>query len=790
MKVEQVRLVVLLMLASLMSCAWANAMVSDRIRLNMNTHWLYSPSDMENGQVIDLDEHNNFMPVSVPHANTVLTEHLDIDVNDYRFVSWYRRHFSLNPEYSGSRIFVEFQGVATVADVYVNGAHVTQHKGAYTGFTVDISEHVKFGKADNVIAVRVDSTRRPDIPPEGDKVDYALFGGIIRDVNMVITNPVYATDTFITTPEISETSALVSTQATVANKTGKVKKITVETEVRNASGKPVASGKGELIIAAGAAEAISYNTSPVATPHLWDIDAPYLYSTTVTVRENGKVVDTRTIPTGFRTFEFTKEGFYLNGRSVELFGLNRHEQWPWIGRAVPNRLQVHDADILKHELGLNIVRLSHYPQDPEFIQRADEIGLLLLEELPGWQHIGDKNWQELAKQNLKEMILRDRNHPSIISWGVRINESNDSSEFYADTNAIARSLDPTRPTHGVRTNENHDGEYQENGFFGYNDYNCWDGSTDVKKPRDMPWLITEMNCEWKTVLPNSTDTNWVSHMKEFARIHEAAVKNPNILGSIGWSYVDYNTEVDYNDTHNNFYSGAYDLFRLPRFSASFYKSQRDPAIYGPMVAIASFWTASSPTKVTIASNTEEVELFLNDVSVGIRKPNVYTRLNHPLFEFPVKFAPGELRAEGRINGKVVAVDKVSTPGEATGLTLIPDSSELFADGSDLTSVKVRAVDSSGNWVPYATPKVTFSVSGAGRIVSENPLVLENGRASLIIQSKPGETGEISLSAGADNLQNGSGKIRVIAANIAMVPVPDTEQGTSTPEIKSRKRSEQ
>lgn len=755
---------------------------NQRITLNMNTNWLYSANDLLNGQVAGLDE-SEFEKISIPHANTILDNHLNIDVNDYRFISWYRRHFSLNSDYAGSQVFIEFEGVATVADIYVNGEFLTQHKGAYTGFTVDITDHIKFGeKNSNLIAVKVDSQRRADIPPEGGKVDYALFGGIVRDVKMILTNPLHIKDAFITTPEVSKKEAVVNTQTEIRNQSEISQKVTVVTEVMDSAGEVVASGSKKLTVGGGQSARISYDADKISNPNLWDINDPYLYSTKVTVKSGDRELDSLSIPTGLRFFAFTKEGFYLNDRKVELFGLNRHEQWPWIGRAIPNRLQARDAEILKYELGNNMVRLSHYPQDPAFIQRADEIGLLLLEELPGWQHIGDQAWQDLAKDSLKEMILRDRNHPSIISWGVRINESEDSSEFYTETNAISMELDPTRPTHGVHTNENPDGEYLENGFYGYNDYNCWDGFATVKEPRDVPWLITETNCYWKNVLPNSSDTEWVKHMKEFARIHESANKNPRILGSLGWSYVDYNTEVDYNNTSKNFYSGVYDLFRLPRFSAGFYRSQTDPEKYGPMVEIASFWTANSPTNITITSNTEEVELFLNDVSLGTKKPEVYPGLDHPLFEFAVDFEPGELRAEGRIKGEVVATDVVTTPGKAVRLELIPDFDNIVADGSDLTSITVRAVDAKGNWVPTATTTVSFNVSGAGRFVGENPIALENGRASLFVQSMLNKTGSIKISVIADGLQGAESSVEVKEFSEAIVPVARTGKHSVEPRI--------
>ncbi|MCH1925815.1 DUF4982 domain-containing protein [Shewanella sp. C32] len=744
---------------------------ASRLTLNFNTGWLYSPHDMNDGQRLALDE-SSFTPVSLPHANKLMDRHLDVDANAFRFVSWYRRHFALSEQYQSKRVLINFEGVATVADVFINGHHVTQHKGAYSGFTVDVTDYVKWGvAADNLLSVRVDSTKHSDIPPEGDKVDYMLFGGIVRDVNLLLTSPVYLRDSFVRSTSLTTAKADVAASSTIVNTTGKPQSLVLRSELRNANGQLVATQQQALTIDAAATTPTADVLSQVAKPHLWDVDSPYLYHATLSLLQDGEVIDSVHSRLGFRSVQFKSDGFYLNQRRLPLIGLNRHEQWPWLGRAVPNRLQVRDADRLKYELGLNIVRLSHYPQDPAFLAHADEIGLLVLEELPGWQHIGDKAWQQLALQELKAMILRDRNHSAIISWGVRINESADNHEFYQATNHLAAQLDPTRQTHGVHTNENPDGEYLENGFYGYNDYNCWDGTRDLKAPRSMPWLITETNCKWKLVLPNASDAAWVEHMQEFARITNDALANPHILGAIGWSYVDYNTEVDYNNTHKNFYSGVYDLFRLPRFGAYFYQSQRDPVRYGAMVKIASFWQQDSPAKVTIATNAEEVELWLNGKSLGVFTPNVYPQLPHPLLEVPVTFAAGELRAEARINGQIVAVDNVYTASSATQLKLSVDDTELQADGADLTRVIVEAQDAQGHWVANNQSKVTFAVQGVGKLLGENPLQLENGRGIIFVQSDYLRTGAITVNSSAKGLKRDAISLRTVMPTANYVPLP-------------------
>ncbi|WP_052074509.1 glycoside hydrolase family 2 protein [Shewanella mangrovi] len=768
------RLVAACVLVSALFISDAQATTSDRITLNFNTGWLYYPGDIANGQQAALSE-SRFTAVSLPHANKLMDKHADVDADAFRFVSWYRRHFALPERYQQKRVLLNFEGVATVADVFINGHHIQQHRGAYSEFTVDVTDYVRFGSAqDNLVAVRVDATKHSDIPPEGDKVDYMLFGGIVRDVNMLLTSPVYLNHSFVRATSLTQTKAEVAASSNIINTTGNPQSLTLRSELRDAAGQLVAENTQELQISAAPTTTTADLLSQITTPQLWDVDAPYLYHATLSLLQHGKLIDSEHSRLGLRSVKFAPDGFYLNQHKLPLIGLNRHEQWPWLGRAVPNRLQVRDADRLKYELGLNIVRLSHYPQDPAFLDRADEIGLLVLEELPGWQHIGDSAWQQLALNDLEAMILRDRNHSAIISWGVRINESADNHDFYQATNRLAQQLDPSRETHGVHTNENPDGEYLENGFYGYNDYNCWDGTHDLKPPRSMPWLITETNCKWKLVLPNASDAAWVEHMNEFARISNDALANPHILGAIGWSYVDYNTEVDYNNTHKNFYSGVYDLFRLPRFAAYFYQSQRDPARYGPMVKIASFWNQDSPDKVTIATNAEEVELWLNGKSLGVFTPNLYTQLPHPLLEVPVTFAAGELRAEARIHGQIVAVDSVYSANTASQLKLSVDDKQLQADGADLTRVIVEAQDKQGHWVASNHSEVTFALQGVGTLLGENPLKLENGRGIIFVQSDYLRTGAITVSSSAAGLKTDAVSLRSALPTATYVPLPSAQ----------------
>lgn len=741
--------------------------------LNFNTDWLFSDNDYVNGSIADLDD-SAFTEVSIPHANKILEKHTDSrfqrQIDSYRFNSWYRRHFALPEEYTGKRIMLEFEGVATVADVYVNGEFVQRHRGAYTSFEVDITDYVKTDGSDNVVAVKVDSNKHSDIPPEGGSVDYCLFGGIVREVNMIITEPLYMDNVFVSTPELSAESGVVNAQTKVVNTTEETKNCTVETIVLDAEGNEVTRVSSTESIAAGETFLFDQTTEAISNPHLWNLDDPYLYTVKTNIMDDGEQMDELTTNFGFRWFEFTSgdedASFYLNGEKVEILGVNRHEQWPWIGRAVGDKLQAADADLIK-ETGFNAVRCSHYPQDPAFLTRCDEIGLIVFEEAPGWNFIGDEEWQEVYKTNVAEMIVRDRNHASIVTWGTRVNESNDNDELYTETNELAKTLDPTRPTHGVR------------GSWWYEDSNLIEDIFTVNYqypeiPRLTPFIISEHSEDWYNGdgFPGATDEAAVNFAKSFAEPVDYYFGNDLCAGGFAWSMFDYNNEVNYTDTDNVFYSGVYSLFRLEKPAAYLYKSQKDPET-DPMVYIANYWTEDSPSTVTIMSNCDEVELFVNGTSVGKQTPNLYMNLPHPMYEFEnVAYSAGEIKAVGYIDGEVKAEYTQLTPGEVAKLVVTPDYETLTADGSDLTSVTIMAVDENGTVVPYADNTVMITLEGAGKFIGEETIALEGGKMTFLVQSEYNETGAITCTVSSEGVEEGSCAIEVVPFEEEIVPVSE------------------
>lgn len=750
--------------------------VSGRETLNFNTGWLYSSENYANGEVVGLDE-SEFESVCVPHANKILDTHKRDDfpeaIASYRFISWYRRHFVLPQKYEGKRILVDFEGVATIADVYVNGKLVGTHEGAYTGFTVDITDAVYTDGRDNVLAVRVNSEKQAQIPPEGGVVDYCLFGGIVRDVTMTIANPVYVERTFTTTPDIENGNAIVHNAVDIISKENVNDNYTVEMKVIDKELKVAASVSKDFTVKGKGTQTVELETEAIADYHLWSSEDPYLYTVVTTVSQENTVLDTYSNTLGFRYFKFSEGpddgSFYLNGKKTEIVGINRHEQWPWIGRAVPDKLQIQDADLIK-STGINVVRCSHYPQDPSFLNRCDEIGLLVFCEPPGWQHVGNDEWKETFKENLKELVLCDRNHPSIISWGPRPNESHPSLEFNRECEALCKELDPTRPTHGVRMEFDYPGEESGDNYF-YNDN--FEVVNDIltvnyrypKDPYHIPYIVTEHSNDWYggDGIPGASDAAAQNFINSFAEVLDYYFGNDKVAGGFGWSLFDYNNEVNYTNTGHVFYSGLYDIFRNEKPVAYVYKSQLSPEENGPIVYIANNWTKDTTSNIYVMSNCDEVELFVNGESKGKIKPNKYTNMPHPIYEFNnIDYEDGELTAVGYIDDVKVGECVRKTPGNATGLTAKADYDTLAADGTDMTSVAVAVVDEEGNTLPFASNKVNIrQISGVKtKLIAEENLAVEGGKAAFLVQSVYGKTGTATFEVSSPGLKSATVTINV------------------------------
>ena len=376
-------------------------------------------------------------------------------------------------------------------------------------------------------------------------------------------------------------------------------------------------------------------TSAPSAVKLWDIENPHLYTVKTQLVVDDKVVDEVQETIGFRSSEFRKNGYYLNGRRIKLRGLNRHQSYPYAGYAMPESMQRLDAKILKEELALNAVRTSHYPQSHYFLDECDRLGLLVFTEIPGWQHIGDKEWKDIAVENVKDMVRQYRNHPSIILWGVRINESPDDNDFYKRTNEAAHAIDSTRPTGGVRciakSNLLEDVyTYNDFSFSGENAGCAKKGS--ITSDEEKPYLISEYNGHMFPTKP----FDWEEHRQEQAMRHatvlDAVAGEADIAGAFGWCMFDYNTHKDFGAGDRICYHGVMDMFRNPKLAASVYGAFSDTDIV--LDVTTSFDIGEHPAcnrgKSYIISNADSVKMYKNDVLIKEYFPedSQFQNINH------------------------------------------------------------------------------------------------------------------------------------------------------------------
>jgi beta-galactosidase len=776
------------MIASMLRTAWllstvlcaatlaaAGFDIAPRRELNFSTGWVYIPTDAAGAARPEFDD-SAYERVSVPHAN-IITPHETFDPDMYRFVSWYRKRFVADESFRGKTVVAEFQGVMTVADVYLNGVLVGRHEGGYTGFTIDLGPALRVGEA-NVLAVRVDSRVQKEVPPEaeGKLFGFYLFGGIQRDVVLHVTDPLHIDSVYYTTAKIRP-QAEVSAQVTVRNDTAAAQSAVVRVRLLDEEGREAAAAEGPVRVAAGAAAAASVKVGPVKDAKLWDPDHPHRYAAIAEVRRGAVVTDRQRTWIGIRQIEWTPDAFRINGQPLKLRGMNRHQTFAYIGGSAPNRLQRMDAQILKYQLGLNMVRGSHYPPDPEFLDECDRIGLFVMDEFPAWQQISkSRKWQDNAVAAARDMILRDRNHPSIILWGVRANEASpreeDDRDLYARTYQLQKDLDPTRPPCGARLSEAWHGKFVPEEVLTANDYSDWETTTGWPQPvTTKPWFISEFGHPRQFPVWEG-ERELLTFARNWMRYLDGIYKRTDITGGTGWAAFDYNSPEFDTPVAVTAHHCANDIFRLRKgFSAPALASQADPKVYGDMVKILSYWRREQQ-EVWVASNADEVELVVNGKSLGRRKPSEYMNVPHPLFLFKLdSFAPGEAVAKAFRGGELVATDVVRTPGRAVRLLVEADSPELVADGADLTRVVVYALDENGTICPREDRRI-FIETAHGRFLGENPVHLESGRVAFYAGTKPGSPEPVSIAVRADGLEPASITIRVRPLVGDQVPLSD------------------
>ncbi len=612
------------------------------------------------GDVVD-----GIVKVDIPHT----VKELPLQYTNeqaYQMISGYRKMLSIKKE-PGMRYVLRFEGAAHIAEVFANGEKVAEHRNGYTAFTADIT---RFIGADGgcLVSVRLDSTENPAIPPFGFVIDYLTFGGIYRPVELLEVPETSVEDVFISTPSVNTVQAEIF----ITGPLDPAKNYTCYADILDPEGNVVRdnipahfdedpaisqeralklSGELPASYAEGGRTVRMSLEAGISGAKLWSPESPYLYTLRAKLcitPTDGKAHKPAVIDEedefepehvfekrfGIRTMEFRADGFYLNGGKYFIRGLNRHQNFPYIGYAAADSLQRADARILKNELHVNAVRTSHYPQSHAFLDACDELGLLVFTEIPGWQHIGEAaEWRDQAVQNTREMILRYRCHPSIMLWGVRINESVDCDELYTRTNALAHKLDPSRATSGVRYLEKSrllEDVYAFNDFSYAGEGVAAKAKKKVTSDMDKALIISESNGH---MFPTKAWDTWERRQEQalrHAQVMNDAMADGEHAGCFEWCMFDYPTHKDFGSGDRVCYHGVMDYFRNPKTAAYVYASQTDDE---PVLEIGSAmdigdYNAGRLEKCYVFTNADKVRLYKNNDFVTELAPSEFTALPH------------------------------------------------------------------------------------------------------------------------------------------------------------------
>lgn len=738
----------------LCTCALAQVQAAT---VSLNADWLFHRD--EGGKVASAAQvpAGAWTPVTLPHAARIEER---VPVAPWQGTVFYKKNLKVELR-PGERAILRFEAVMNVADVWLNGKHLGQHLGGYLPFAFDITDKLAPGAA-NELVVRANNEDNPVTGPKPLKdLDYIQHGGIYRGVTLRVKPAVHITDemlsntpggggVFVTYPEADKKAALVQVKAEVSNTSNHARSVSVR-HVLTWKGRQVAQAAQQLRLAAGERRHV---TTPIrlAAPRLWSPQAPNLYQLTSTVRAQGaEDADVVTARIGVRRLAFEGGRLLLNGEPLTLRGVNRHQEYPYVGYALSEGADRRDALLIKR-YGFDYVRLSHYPQSPAFMAAADELGLMVVPGIPGWQfHNPDPAFARQVLRTCTDMIRRDRNHPSVLAWECSLNETkmpdallqglHDTvhAEYPGDqafsAGWVAAPYDIYLQARQHRLGSKHPlpakplivSEYGDWEYYAMN-AGLNQGAWSDLKPADRS----------SRQALGQGEARLLQQARNVAEAHDDNLATPAFADGY-WVMFDYARGYA-RDLEE---SGAMSIERLPKFAAEFFRSQRDAAERspawggGPMVFIASYWQPDSSPRVRVFSNADEVELRLNGKPVGRQKAGpsaAHPRLKHAPLEFDTgAFAPGELVAIAYAGGREVARHSVRTPGEAVELVLAFDELGVPAAANDLVFARARLVDANGTTVPASGREVRFSAGAGTEIVGSPVATTEAGIASVLVR---------------------------------------------------------
>ncbi len=755
---------------------------------NFNSGWEFvkDPVDSISPALFQKNEAQEaaWQKVSLPHTANI--ELVGSQEKQWQGIVRYRKFFTIPKQFGGKSITVRFDGAVQVAKVYLNGEPIQTHLGGYLPFVVKLDGKVKFGEI-NCILVELDNRDNPEVPPGKPlaKLDFNYYSGLYRNATIEVKNKLHISDPItanqvagggllVSYSDVSAQSAKINVQVDVENENDSERPASLQVKLKDAEGQSLYSeiSTGQTVPVSGHVR--FSQTISLKNPGLWSPENPYLYELSINAFSKNQSVDSLKQKIGIRTFSFSaKDGFALDGKKLKLRGTNRHQEYPYIGNALSDNAQYRDAWKIK-QAGFNFVRSSHYPQSPAYLDACDKLGILVMDAIPGWQFVGDREFQDNSISDVRQMVRRDRNHPSIILWEASLNESGMPKEYMERAHqAVHEEL----PFDNVYT-------------AGWIDdvYDVFIPARQHAKPpyywskyeKDKPLIIAEYG-DWEYYAQNAGfNQTAFADLKQDERtsrqlrgdgqkrlaqqaLNYQESHNDNLNGSAAgdanWLMFDY--KRGYAPDIES--SGIMDIFRLPKFAFYFYASQAENA--APLIYIANYWNDPTFKNVKVYSNCDEVELSLNGKIIGRQKPDQdrnSTNLSHPPFTFAIpEYVSGKLEATGFISGKEEVKTEVQTPEEPSKVAVTVDLSgkELQSGQNDIVFVYASVTDANGTVIPEDQREITFSVEGDAELVGDNPQKAEAGISTVLLKAGK-NPGTVKVKASAAGLKSGEIEIKI------------------------------
>jgi beta-galactosidase len=752
----------------------------------LNDEWRFLCQDAHQAATLEFQD-EGWQTVSLPHTAQLMPLAAGHPARQWQGICWYRKQIPLPSAAAGKDVFLRFDGAMNAAEIWVNGQSAGAFMGGYLPYVMDITRLVHPGVT-NVIAVRLDNRDNPITGPKPlADLDFNLYGGLYRGVSLIIQDRLHITDpslagepagggVFVTFPLVSANRAVVQVKTQIKNDDAGPRSFSVRTTLRDTSGKSIMAAELPAVLTAGATRECLQELS-VEQPKLWSPKAPNLYVVQSELVAGNDVVDATQTRVGIRRLAINREGCFLNGSKMFLRGCNRHQEYPFVGNALSDAAQYRDALKIK-EAGFDYVRLSHYPQSPAFLAACDELGLIVMDSILGWQYFNPAPAFAAQKyQECRQLIRRDRNHPCVMLWEVSLNESDMPAAFIQSANAIAHEEYPGDQCFTAGWERGYDVLLQARQHGGCRDIT------------DVPCLVSEYGDweyyaqnaglnqgAWKNLQPAERSSRQVRGDGEVRLLQQALnfqeAHNDNLqtraFGDGVWVMFDYSRGYA-PDLET---SGVMDVFRLPKFSYWFFRSQRDAdelvagRAIGPVVYIANNWCSNSPTEVRVFSNCEEIALYLNGRLMQRNRPAISrmaTHLKHPPFIFKLpQFEAGTLRAVGWMGGQEVATMERQTPGEVSELTMQFDlAGQAFAAaGKDVAFCRANLTDANGTATPLNGMRVGFGSTGGLKLVETETALTEAGTATVLVE---GEQAKANGAVYGLCLAKVAGKTRILSA---------------------------